>query len=98
MIRRYPLKPRFRTAKRVSDDYASGNCKPTVEHLTQDRVGRSTEVHVERIVRLAEVMKLEDELLGEELLASPDDPSHADSAHSVFVSRGIDTGPTLVLF
>lgn len=74
-----------------------GNCSRTVEHLTQDRVGGSTEVHVERVVGLSKVVKLEDELLGEELLASPDDPSHADSAHSVFVSRGVDTGPRSVV-
>ena len=62
------------------------NCSRTVEHLTQDWVSGSTEVHVERVVGLSKVVKLEDELLGKELLASPDDPSYTDSAHSVFVS------------
>lgn len=51
---------------------------------------RATKVQVERVVGLAEVVQLKDELLGEVLGAAPDDPAHADDRRAVLVSRGID--------
>jgi hypothetical protein len=38
-----------------------------------------------------QVVELKDELFREVLGSSPDDPSDTDRAHSVLVSRGVDT-------
>lgn len=58
-----------------------GSDRLTVEHLGKDGVRRAREVQVVRVVGLAEVVQLKDEVLGQELRAAPDDPSDTDGTY-----------------
>ena len=61
-----------------------------VEVLGDDRVCRAREIERERIFDGAEVVQLEDEVAGKEVLGTPDDPADTDICQSEFVTGGID--------
>lgn len=61
-----------------------------VEVLCDDRVGGAREVQRERVLDRAEVVQLEDQVLGQVLLRPPDDPSDTDVRESKLVSGRVD--------
>lgn len=63
----------------------------TVEHLPDDGMRWPAKVQVERVVGFAKVVKLKDQVLGQVLCSSPDDPSYTDQRAAIFVSRSVDT-------
>ena len=59
-----------------------------IEILRNNRCCGTGEVQGERIFHRAEVVKLEDEVLGEVGLVSPYDPANSDVAQTEFVAAG----------
>jgi hypothetical protein len=63
-------------------------CKPEVEEhevLSDDRRSGATEVEGERVFNGTKIMELEDEILREEVLRAPDNPTDANRGKSEFV-------------